>query len=246
MFFFSTPFYLITIGLQVICILHCLRRGAQSNWIWILIFIPLLGSIIYIFTEMFNSRDVQHLQSGVSDVFNPGGKIKKLESNLKFSDTFNNRLMLADAYLAAGHTDRAISLYESSLTGNFTENEYLLSQLIIAYFQVKRYADLIPIAKKIHDRPQFGRSKPHIYYAMALEFTGHPEQAEAEFKLMKARFSNFEARYQYGCFLIRANRKEEAHQLFTEILGEVTHLSSPEKRSNGQWFAKVKEELRKL
>jgi hypothetical protein len=246
MFFYSPSFYVVTVVLQIICIVHCIRKGRQTNWIWLLIFIPLIGSVVYIFTEMFSGNEIQQVQSGVSGVFNPGGKIRKLENNLKFSDTFNNRLMLADAYLAAGHTERAIDLYESSLTGNFIGNEYLLSQLIIAYFQVKRYEDLIRVAKKIHDRPQFARSKQHIYYAMALDFTGKKEEAEAEFKMMKGKFSNFEARYQYGCFLERAGIKEEARQLFNEVLSEVTHLSPLERRNNSKWFALIKEELKKL
>lgn len=246
MFFYSPSFYVITVVLQIICIIHCIRKGRQTTWIWLLIFIPLIGSVVYIFSEIFTGNEIREVQSGMSGVFNPGGKIRKLENNLKFSDTFNNRIMLADAYLAAGQTERAIDLYESSLTGNFTENEYLLSQLIIAYFQMKRYEDLIPVAKKIHDRPQFARSKPHIYYAMALDFTGRKDQAETEFKLMKGKFSNFEARYQYGCFLERAGRQEEACQLFNEILGEVTHLSPLERRNNNKWFALVREELKKL
>lgn len=246
MFFSSGYFYGITIVLQVICVIHCIRRGNQNYWIWLIIFLPLIGCIAYIFTEMFTRRGIQEVQSGVGDVFNPGGRIKKLENNLRFSDTFNNRVALADAYLANGHTDRAISLYESSLTGNFTENEYVLSQLVAAYFQKKEYGKLIPIAKKIRKLPQFARSRSHIYYAIALDHTGQPEEAEAEFKLMKGKFSNFEARYQYACFLARHNHKEEAHQLFTELLNEAPHLTGPERRNNGKWFSLAKEELKKF
>jgi hypothetical protein len=245
MFFFNPSFYGITIILQVICVIHCIRRGRQTNWIWLIVFIPLIGSIVYIFSEMITGNEIGKVQSGMSSVLNPSGSIRKLENNLKFSDTFNNRLMLADAYLAAGQTEKAIDLYESSLTGNFTENEYLLSQLIIAYFKVKRYEDIIPIAKKIQSRPQFARSQPHIFYAMALDFTGRKEQAEAEFKLMKGKFSNFEARYQYACFLQREGHNDEARQLLSEMIGESEHLSPPERRANSKWLTLAKEELRK-
>lgn len=102
MFFFSTTFYFITIALQAICVLHCVRRGTQQKWIWLIIFLPVIGSLVYIFTEMFSGRDVQKVQSGVGAVFNPSGPIRKLEENLRFSDTFANRTALADAYLAGG------------------------------------------------------------------------------------------------------------------------------------------------
>lgn len=243
--FYSPYFYYIIIGLQAICAIHCIKKG-NPKWIWLILFLPFIGCMIYIFTEMFTGRELQNVQQGVGAVFNPGGRIKKLEDNLRFSDTFNNKVALADAYLQAGQTTKAIALYESSLTGNFIENEYVLRQLIIAFSIVKRYADVVPLAKKLYRLPQFPRSKAHILYAIALEHTGQAEQAETEFKMMKARYSNFESRFQYGQFLQRANRQEEARQLFTEMLDEVPHLSSVERRSSSTWFAQAKDELRKM
>ncbi|HRI22493.1 MAG TPA: PLDc N-terminal domain-containing protein [Panacibacter sp.] len=244
--FLSNNFYYITIILQVICVVHCLKKGKQTMWIWLIIFLPLIGCIAYIFMEMFKSSDLQKVQSGVGSVLNPNGNITKLEEQLRFSDTFNNRVSLADAYLSADHVDKAIALYESSLTGAFTENEHVLTQLIIAYFQKQRYQELISIANKVYKLPQFPRSKAHLLYAMALENTGSKEMAEQEFKKMKSRYSDFEARYQYGLFLIRAGRKEEARQLFTDMCGEVPHLGSHEKKFSRNWINLAKEELKKM
>ena len=161
-------------------------------------------------------------------------------------DTFANRVALADAYLNTGNTDRAIELYESSLSGNFTENEYVLSQLIIAYYHKKRYADIIPIGKKVYKRPQFARSRSHILYAAALGLNGDHELAEKEFKTMKGRFANYEARYYYALFLAGTDRVPEARQLLNEMLSEVTHLSSRERRYNSNWLRAAKDQLSKL
>lgn len=246
MLFANTYFYYLTIGLQAICVIHCLRKGNQNKWIWIIVFLPVVGCIAYMFTEMLTRRDIQQVQSGMGAVFNPGGRIIKLEDNLRFSDTFQNKVALADAYLAAGNTDKAITLYESSLTGAFVENEYVLTQLIMAYFQKQRYPELIAIAKKIYKLPQFSRSKAHMLYAMALEYSGNYDMAEKEFRLMKSRFSYFEPRYQYGLFLMRANREEEARSIFREMLDEAPHLSSWERKNNRRWFNNAKAELRKI
>src|SRR5829696_7536428 len=97
--FAANYFYYITFGLQAICAIHCLRRGTQNKWIWIIIFLPLIGCIIYIFTEMFTGREMQEVQSGLGSLFNPSGRISRLEENLRFADTFQNRVILADAYL---------------------------------------------------------------------------------------------------------------------------------------------------
>lgn len=100
--YFISNYYYIVIILQAICVIHCLRKGKEQRWIWLIIFLPLIGCLVYIFTEMFSGNEIQQVQSGFGNILNPAGKIKKLESQLKFSDTFKNRVTLADAYLATG------------------------------------------------------------------------------------------------------------------------------------------------
>jgi hypothetical protein len=153
-------------------------------------------------------------------------------------------VLLADAYLAAGHTDNAIELYESSLTGAFDENEYVMKQLIIAYFSKGDYAGVEPFAKRIYNKPQFARSRAHVYYAISLEKMGDIAQAEQEFKKMKGRFSHFEARLQYGLFLKRAGREQEARQVFTDMVDEAPHLSSRERRDSRAWIGQARNELK--
>lgn len=238
--------YYIEIGLQVICAIHSMRRGTQGKWLWIIIFLPFVGSIIYIFSEMRPGRKLSAPKIDIAAVLNPSLKLKKLEDDLKFTDTFDNKIKLADAYLAAGQTDKAIELYEKSLTGAFAENEYGIAQLAAAYFQNERYVDTISTLKKIYNTHQFARSRTHIVYARALELTGNTGAAEHEFKLMKGRYSNFEQRYEYGLFLERADRIEEAYALFEQMLEEAPHLSSMERKNNRVWLSKAKEELKRI
>jgi hypothetical protein len=243
--FFPSYFYVISIVLQVICVLHCIRTNNQQRWIFIIIFLPLIGCIAYFFSEIVNKRDLGDIQSGLGTLLNPTGRIRRLENNLRFSDTFNNRVMLADAYLGIGRVDEAIELYTSSLTGAFTENDYVFRQLIAAYYIKQRYQDLIPFARKIYNHPEFQRSRGHIQYACSLGYTGDGEGAEREFKKLKSRFSAFEARYQYGLFLGKIGRADEARHIFKEMTEEAPHLSPRERRSNRAWILKAKEELNK-
>ncbi len=189
---------------------------------------------------------MQQVQQGVGSVIASGNTIKKLEERLRFSDSFNNKVMLADAYMNNGQLDKAISMYESCLSGAFTENEYVLSQLITAYNQMGWYEEVVTVAKKIYNLPQFTRSHSHILYAVALEKCGNTAQAEKEFQLMRGRFSFFEARYYYGMLLLNTGRQKEAAQLFTQITEEKDQLSSNERNANREWFARAKEELKNI
>ncbi len=238
--FFGGQYYAIIIVLQAICVIHCLKNKTSNNWIWLIVFLPLVGCAIYFFSEILTRSQIRNFQSGFGEMISPSGSIKKLEDNLRFSDTFQNRVSLADAYLMNRQYDKAIGLYESSLTGVFSENEYVLAQLIRAYNQQGRYADIITCAGKIYDRPQFQRSKPHIFYAVALGQTGMIEKAEKEFLKMNMRFSNFEARFCYAQFLDSLNRTDESKNILLDIIDEFPRLSNVEKRENREWFNKAK------
>ena len=239
--------YYVSITLQVICVIHCLRnKGTRQNWIWLIVFVPLVGCVAYFFAEILPKRNTGDWAAELTSLFiSPAARIRRLEENLSFSNTFNNRILLADAYRIAGRTEEAIELYTTSLTGYFAENEYATSCLIAAYFTAGRYAELIQLAKKIYRSPQFPRSQAHVQYARALELTGDNTAAENEFKKMNGRFADFEARHQYALFLRRAGRNEESRQILQDIVREATHLSARERRDYYTWIQKSKEELKR-
>jgi len=236
MFFYSPYFYFGSIILQAICALHCIKRGQTQKWLWIIVFLPYIGCLIYFFSEILTGNEVQQVQRGLSTVVNPGGSIRKMEERLRFADTFQNKVLLADAYLDYGQTEKAIAIYEDCLQGVFAENEHVILALIMAYQKVGEWELIPPLVAKVYQLPQFARSRQHIIYAQSLEIIGSPEKAEKEFNLMRARFSNFEARYQYGQFLLRQGRQAEAEKLLRDMLAEKSQLSRRERNFAAPWF----------
>jgi hypothetical protein len=242
---FGEYYYLIVI-LQAVCVFHCVRKGNQNKWIWLIVFLPAVGCLIYLFSEIITKRDLDSVQSNISTIINPVGRIKDLERKLEFSNTFDNKVALADAYLAAGRTQEAIDLYESCLVGVFDDNLYVVTRLIEAYFNSERYDDVARITQKVLRNSEFPKSHAHVLYALALEKAGKMAQAETELKSMRGKYSNFEGRFNYGQFLVRANRAAEAKAIFDEILEEASHMSSGESRNSKEWFRKTREEMSKI
>jgi hypothetical protein len=243
-------YYYIVLILQGFCLFHSFRRGIQQKWLWIIVFLPLVGSIIYIFSEIINKRDVSSIQnsiqSNVTSFINPTGRIRKFEKKLKFSNTFANKVNLADAYFDNRQYDKAIELYETSLTGVFQDNEHVIKQLVQCYFPFERYEDIIRLAPKIKNTIDFSKSRANFVYAIALEKTGKIDLAEHEFKKMNHTFSNYEQRYAYGEFLLRLNKKDEAVSVFTAMINEAQHLSRREIGSSRSWIEKAGQEVEKL
>ncbi|MCU0334285.1 MAG: hypothetical protein MUF62_04445 [Chitinophagaceae bacterium] len=236
--------YALTIGLQGFCAWHSFKRGTQQKWIWIIVFLPLVGSVVYLFSEVFSRGDVQQVQAGVSAIINPSGHIKKLQERLRFADTFQNRILLADAYFNAGMLAEAVEIYEYSLQGNFAENEHVLTQLCMAYTSQGQYSKAVEAGRRVAATPQFARSRAHIAYAQALAGNGQAAAAEAEFKKMAGKYANFEARYQYGQFLLQQQRPAEALHIWRQLVEEGAHLSSIEKREAKAWVNAARQALK--
>ncbi|HXB42189.1 MAG TPA: tetratricopeptide repeat protein [Bacteroidia bacterium] len=239
-------YYYLVLILQGICVFHSIRKGNQSKWIWIIVFLPLIGCIAYLFTEIIKRRHVSSLQEGMATLVNPGGRIKDLEKKFTFSDTHANRVALADAYLESGLYEKAAELYEPTLKGMFYDNEHVVKQLIIAYHHLGKPEKLIEIAPRIKNVVDFSTSKSNLLYALALEQTGKFDLAEKEYKAMNHRFSNYEARYQYGDFLLHLNRKEDAALIFNDMVEEAEQMNRKEKGNNTIWIDKAKTELKRI
>ncbi len=232
-------YYYIILLLQAICAIHSIRRGTQSKWLWIIVFLPVVGSIAYIFTEIIKKRDFDNVQSNVVNIVNPTGRIKALEEQFKFSNTFANRVALADAYFAGGKLEKAVELYEQGLTGLFEDNEHVISQLIQAYYQFEQYEKILSIAPRISKAIEFPKSRACLLYALSLAKAGQTKEAETFFLKLNNRYANYEARYLYGEFLINNQRKEEAALVLHEIIEESQNLNRREKAASKEWIEKA-------
>ncbi|MBC7862386.1 MAG: hypothetical protein IAF38_05380 [Bacteroidia bacterium] len=239
-------YYYIVLIFQAICVFHSIRKGNQQKWIWIIVFLPLIGCLAYIFTEIVKRHHVSSIQSTAASIVNPGGRLSDLEKKFKFSDTFANRIALADAYLENRMYEKAIELYEAALKGIFSDNEHVIKQLIKAYHNTGRLEDIILIAPKVLNTIDFSKSQSNLFYAFALENTGKFDLAEKQYKAMNHRFSNYEARYNYGGFLLSQNRTEDATSIFYDVVAESEQLSRQEKGKSAIWINKCKEEWAKL
>lgn len=239
-------YYYIVLILQGLCVFHSFRRGTQQRWLWVIVFLPLVGSLVYIFTEVVQKRDVKSVTGNLGNVLNPGGRIKKLEERLSFSDTFANRMQLADAYLEAKMSDKAIDLYEENLTSQINTSENSLKNLVQAYFKTERYTDVVKTAPLVSNTMDFSKTPCNLYYALALVELNKPQEAEAQFRKMNQRFCNYEARYRYAMFLANENRKGEAEELLKAIVTEGSHLSSRERSEHSEWINAAKKQHRHL
>jgi len=221
--------YYLIIGLQVYCIYHLFKNKNSFYWFFIILFIPLLGSLVYIFTQVINSRDVSVIKDEVVNLINPTKKILELENKLEFSSTFQNRVDLADAYLEIKDYSNAIQHYEKALDSNFKNDVYTINQLIKAYFSTDNFDKVIEHSEKVKSNLEFKKSQ--FFYGVALENKERFEEAEIELQKTDLNYSNYKERLFLAEFLIRRNKNTEAKELLEQIIEEAQNMTSTNKRT---------------
>jgi hypothetical protein len=237
-------YYYFILGLQAYCIYHAYKNRNSYYWFFIIFFIPLLGCIVYIITQVINKKNVTSITAEITSIINPTKKIKDLQQELAFSNTFQNKINLADAYLDNKDFENAILQYEKALEGNFKDEAYTLNKLIACYFEIKNYDKVIMYSEKINLEKDF---KGSIYfYGLALEKKGLVEAAENQLIKIDKRYSNYEERLALSNFYIRNNKKGKAKEILQEITSELKSMSKENFRKYSSLYTEVEEKLNEI
>jgi hypothetical protein len=222
-------YYLILI-LQGFCIYHAIKNRNNYYWIFLILFLPVIGAVIYLVTQVYNKNDANKIQEEITSILIPTKKVKDLEKQLAFSETYQNRVNLADAYLEMKDYNNAITHYEFALKDKSQKGLYVIKQLVKAYYGLKNYKKVIKYAEQIKGETEFENSKAQFIYGLALEEEGATEIAETTLKKIDLRYSNYQERLILAKFLVKHNKQEEAKSILNEILIESQNMTKPNRK----------------
>ena len=239
------PYYLI-IALQVFCVYHLYKNKNDFYWILLIIFLPVIGCIIYLITQVYNKRDIDTVQESLTTIINPTKKITDLENVLEFSDTFQNRVNLADAYYDIKDFNNAIKHYEIAVANNFHNDTHVSIQLIKSYYFLDHYTKVVFYAEKVKDHIDFKGSKAQFFYGLALHELGKPDLAEPHLNAIDQRYSNYEERLILAQYYLSNNKTPQAKDILSEIHAESQHMTPTNKRKYKSTIREVEQLLKTL
>ncbi|APZ45138.1 hypothetical protein BW723_01985 [Polaribacter reichenbachii] len=232
--------YYIIIAFQAFCIFHVYKSRNETYWYFVIFFVPVIGSIVYLFMHILNGSNLRNLTDAVDTALNPTKKIKELEKRLSFSETYQNLIDLGDAHRDNKDFALAIPYYEKALEGNYKNNPHTLNKAVKCYFELKDYNKVKAYANKI-DLDKSFRSSIYIY-AISLEKCGDFEEAEHQFRKIDKRYSNYPERLELSKFLIRREKKNDAKIVLDEIITEINNMIEVNQRK----YRYIYQESRKL
>ncbi|MFT4839371.1 MAG: hypothetical protein ACI9V9_001287 [Oleispira sp.] len=232
--------YYLTIALQLYCCYDAYKNKREIYWYAIILFLPVIGSLIYLFMNVFINKDAQGISNEITTTINPSKRIKALTEKVEFSDTFANRVALADAYFKREEYQEALLNYQTVLDGPHKNDVYVQEQLVMTNYYLKNYEKVVAVAKSLKGNSEFRVSKILFYLGLSYKALGKFNNAEKNLRALDLRYSNYQERLVLAQFLLEREKPKEAKELVEELLSEFNYMSSSNVKLHKTTFAEVK------
>ncbi len=238
----------VILALQVLLVVHVIKTGRQTYWVFIVMMLPVVGAIAYVIVEilpeMAHSRAGRQVAKDLDSVVNPDRELRQLTREAARADTVENRFKLAKECLNKNRFDEARELLDGCLEGIHGEDPAILLALAKARFGLGDFAGTVEALDQVRQAdPNFQSAEGHMLYARSLEGQGETERALYEFEALTGYFAGEEARCRYGLLLDRAGRRDEAREVFAEVVRSVDLAPKAYYRAQREWYEIARQQL---
>lgn len=240
--------YLLGLAISVPLIVHCIRTGRNTIWVFVLLALPLIGSAVYFFVEVLpdlrNSRTSRRALRGIRTTLDPEGNLRRAENAVKVTGDVASRQQYADELVRLGRSAEAVTIYQNCLTGVFADDPKLLLGYAHAQFAAGDPAGArATLDDLIRKNPDFKSPDGHLLYARALEAEGNLEKALDEFKALAEYYPGAEASVRYAALLKRSGQAQAARDVLQAVLERAKYAPAHYRKAQRDWLGEAEKEL---
>jgi hypothetical protein len=238
--YLENPLALVPIALLVVCVVHAIRRGNIFPWIYVILFLPGLGSLIYlcieIIPELWRGRGAARLRSGAAAALDPNKSFREAHRAAEMVGSVDAKRALAEQYAARGAYGDAVAVYRDAAQGQFKDDPALLLGLARAQFLGGDAAGAEATLDALHaSDPKLVSEDAHLIYARALEAQDKTDAALAEYRRLVPYFSGEEARARFALLLDRTGAHDEAREIATQVLRSLDGAPPRYQKAQREW-----------
>ncbi len=161
--------------LQVIALVHFVRRRPDNYWIWIIIFFGPIGALVYIFVEM--GPDLGFLGGNSWRGFSRRNRIRTLEATVFENPSAGNYEELGDLLLDDKQYARARDCFDKALQQRTDSIDPFYRRGIAAFELGDAQAALPDLERVLKSDPKYDYARIRLYYARALAAAGRDSEA---------------------------------------------------------------------
>jgi hypothetical protein len=229
--------------LQVVAVVHFIRRRPDNYWIWIIIFFGPLGALVYILMEMVPDLGlVGHSVRG----FSRRKRVRMLEAIVLENPSAGNYEELGDLLLEEKRYARARECFDRAL-GSRTDSLDPFYRRGIAAFELGDYAAaLSDFEHVVRIDPKYDFSRARVFYARSLAKTGRTDEASATFEKLIDTSTSTETLCAAAEFFAEQQRTADAKVLVERILARRATMPAYQKRRERPWLRRASALARRL
>ncbi len=239
------PFLILSLIIQVALIVHIIKTGRSTTWVFIVMFFPLVGSLAYAIVELLpeltSSRTAQQMKRNLAKTVNPDGDLRAASDRLAVADTVQNALVVAEQCLEKSRFDEAKALYERHLKGIHADDPALLTGLARAQFGLKEYDQVLATLDLLKQkRPEAKSPEAHLLYARSLEDLSRTKDAIEEYEVLAGYYPGPEATCRLGLLLKKngdAADTARARELFQRVIDQGRIAGRHHNTLHREWIA---------
>jgi hypothetical protein len=241
------PALSLVVILQIIAVVHLFRTGRNMTWLFLIILVPLIGSIAYFIVEVMpslqNSPGARRALNRARTAIDPSRGLREGSLNYERSQNVESAARLAGELTKAGRHAEAIRICTDARTGLFEDDPKILLALGLAQFAAADHAAAIATLDYLRDKnPSFRSPDGHLVYARALEESGATARALEEYAALVKYYPGAEARVRQAMLHKKLGDKARADELFAAILNDARLAPKHFQRSEGEWIELAKRE----
>lgn len=243
------PLFVLSLLVQAALIVHVIKTGRNTIWIWAIALLPAAGPLAYIVVEilpdLFRGRGARRASSHVKRMLDPDRELREASTAVEVSGNVDARRRMADQLIKRGEYARAIEVCTEGLRGVFEHDASLLYGLARAQFGGAQYQDARDSLARLRQHNNDAIESPEVglLYARCLQEAGDLTQAEREYEAIAPAYPGAEARLRYALLLKRLGKAREADAQLRELVQSARVAPPHYRKAQSEWLRMAEREL---
>jgi hypothetical protein len=230
---------LLSLLISVLLCVHVVRTNQSLYWIFLILFIPVLGPLVYlaavVVPDLVGGTRAKRIGMAARDTLDPTREYRLAKAALDDTPTVHNRMRLATAAAARGRHDEAEQLYGEAAQGIHADDPALLLGRANALIELGRAAEALPLIEKLGEQQAARSPATVLAEARIYEALGRFGEAESAYQWAAGRLPGLEGLARYAAFLARVGRKREAADHLAEIDRRIDRANPQFRREGRAW-----------
>ncbi len=221
---------------MIIAVVDWIRRRPDAFWLYIIIFLGPLGSLIYILAEMVPSISANR---GEIAWLERRRRIGRLEAEVRGNPSAGNFEELGMLYLDAGDFTRAKWAYDQALAQR-TDSIDTFYRRALCETELKQFTPAAQDLERVVSKDvsyDFGRALG--LYAHALAQTGETAHAATVFEEAAKINTSSEFMVQYAEFLASQGKRDQAREWARRVLEKSPLMPPYQRRRERRWLRRA-------